>query len=44
MDRGGQVSFLGSQVDIYPRIENLITGLVLELNLFERLGRIVEYS
>jgi hypothetical protein len=43
-DRGGQIPSLGSLVDIDSRVENLITGLVFGLNLFEGLRGIVKHS
>ena len=40
----GHVPFLGRQVDIDSRVENLITGLVLRFNLFESMGGIFKHS
>ena len=43
-DRDGHVPFLRSQVEIDPRVQNLITSLVLELNLIESLGGNFKHS
>ena len=43
-DRGGHVPFLGRQVDIDSIVEDLITGLVLGIDLFESLGGIFKHS
>ena len=43
-DRGGEVPFLGSQIDVHSRVENLITSLVLGLDLLECLGGILKHS
>ena len=40
----GHVPFLGRQVDIDSRVENLITGLFLRVNLFESTGGIFKHS